>query len=1106
MQTGRTFPFPSFCSLTAAAILSIAWLPFGMAASADEGDFSAVAVKRGKAATAMVDLGKNGSGTGFLVHASGIFVTNRHVVEHAPAGKPVMLVLNSGEANQRRVPARVILLSETDDLALIKTDEPLKLEPLRLADETKLAELSRIAVLGYPFGKMLATGSDQSPAISINAGRVSALRKEGGVLERIQLDAATNPGNSGGPVMMVDGGVVGVVVSGIGGANVNFAIPAARVKKLIAQPVLSMRVPEIPFSKRAEVQELDLEIFPTTPVPADAALVVHFGEGAKRRSFTAEKKDGKYRIKAAPLDPSGPLRLYLTAQVGVLRFRANLDDCPVKLGGKRVQLSEIRSMATEGKVVKTTLVHFDEERGQFAVVDGRPSELPVLRSQMNDATVDFEKAVSLNVSAYDLGTLKVPYEIELKSKERVIASARGQIPLTDPPAGLRQDETSGRSSMSFATMFRRSGMMMGPPEQDLDLLAIGVVKNDVKSGTWERKGTGLETKAEPDAWCESPVVPTGNYELRLEFTPRVNANGELLIHLPIGRSHAMLRVNGSAQGFAKLDLVGQAQDGSGQVSIPPFEKDQERELSISVATRGEDARIFAMMGGGTPLMWIGKLKNLAVPKVANIAPDRVAIGHQGLPMWLKSYTVSAPEGSLRVLREWIPTFFPDCPQLVAAWELNYPWAGKKVLALTSDNQHVGNVVGTPEFVTGQGVGGSGAMKLGGKSAGFTLSECPHSNQGRHPARAISMWFRADRADDKAARCYLFDEGGVERGYAVYLLGGTIYAGGWDHPAKPKWDGTWFKADGIVAGKWHHFALTLDSSGKDKSKALRFYLDGAEVGSGFGNLIGDHERLTFGTMFNSSRTSPAEPTDVAVQNQQFAGLIDKVQVYNEPRSAATVKILSGGQYTFSPPLPPPLPPPGRPPWLAQGVNNVPVPATAPNPPIPPPVLDAALAQRIKTAIDARVIQRLGPVGGKGEDGQTDLPSVGALLVGFEYIKGYWGSEPRIKSLKPIFLTPAGQISGKTRGKPNKEFKTVVAKPGFAVSGLIVIPGGERLGGFQVIFSRITPGPGKPETYKSEAIGGEPKENAVTLGGDGKLGVGIFGVSGGDVQSIGLIVAP
>jgi S1-C subfamily serine protease len=1080
MQARQTSHFSSLSAWSLVAFLSFASPICGVAASADGGDFSPAAVKRGKEATAMVDLGKNGSGTGFLVHASGVFVTNRHVVEHAPAGKPVTLVLNSGETNQRRVAARVILLSEDEDLALLKTDEPLNIEPLQFSDEGALSELSRIAVLGYPFGKMLATGGDQSPAISINAGRVSALRKDAGVLERIQLDAATNPGNSGGPVITADGGVVGVVVSGIGGANVNFAIPAARVKKLIAQPVLSMKVPELPFSKRTAAQEFELEIVPITPVAADSELAVHFGQGEKRRSFTAEKKDGKYRIKAAPVESPGPLRLWLTAQVGVLRFRANVNDVPVKIGKKTVQLSEIRNMVTVGKDVKTTLSHFDEERGEFEVVDTRPTELPTLQSQINDATVDFEKATEINVSAYDLGALNIPYELELKSQGRVVASARGRIPLTDPPAGLQQDERNRGFRMNFGALFRRS-RGVSAPDQELNLLTIFNLKNDIKSGTWERKGSGLETKPDAAAWCESPVIPSRDYELDLEFTPSQKATGELLVHLPVGRTHAMLRINGSAKGFAKLDLAGQTQDGSGEVSIPPFEKDKEMGVNVSVATQGENVRIFVRVGEAAPLMWMGKLKNLAEPKIANIATDRVAVGHTGLAMWLKTFTISAPDGSLRVLREWMADHHPDSPQLVAAWELNYPWTTKKITGLGPDH-HVGNLIGTPEFVLDVGVGGTGAMKLSGKAAGFTLSECPHTNQGKHGARTISMWYRPDSTDDKTGRCYLYDAGGTDRGYAVYLLGDTLYAGGWDLPAK--WNGTWFKAAGITAGKWHHFALTLAATGKDKSTALRLYVNGTEVGSGFSNIIGDHERLSFGTLFGTSRNSPEEPKDVAVENKQFAGLIDKVQIYNEARSATTVKILSGGH--FKPAVPP-----------------------------PPAMLDAALAQRLKAAIDGRTIQRLGPSGSTERDttkegeGWNDLPKAGSLLVGFEYVNGWWKDARMVKALRPIFLTPTGIVEGRSRGIPNKDYKTVKAKDGYAVSGLVVNPGKERLGGFQVIFAKITPTPvgaGKAETYLSEWIGGEIKEGAVTLGGDGKLGVGVFGITGADVASIGLIVAP
>ena len=135
----------------------------------------------------------------------------------------------------------------------------------------------------------------------------------------------------------------------------------------------------------------------------------------------------------------------------------------------------------------------------------------------------------------------------------------------------------------------------------------------------------------------------------------------------------------------------------------------------------------------------------------------------------------------------------------------------------------------------------------------------------------------------------------------------------------------------------------------------------------------------------------------------------------------------------------------------------------------------------------------------------------MLVGFEFVNGSWKGAPMVKSLRPLYLSPTGMISGGTRGKGDKAYKTVKAREGYAVSGLIVNPGSERLGGFQVIYAKIQTRPNgfgaeKPETYKSEWIGGELKKGAVTLGGDGRLGIGIFGTSGADVESIGLIVAP
>ena len=175
---------------------------------------------------------------------------------------------------------------------------------------------------------------------------------------------------------------------------------------------------------------------------------------------------------------------------------------------------------------------------------------------------------------------------------------------------------------------------------------------------------------------------------------------------------------------------------------------------------------------------------------------------------------------------------------------------------------------------------------------------------------------------------------------------------------------------------------------------------------------------------------------------------------------------------------------------------------------PATLDEALAQKITNAISTNTTQRLGPVGGQGE-GRTDLPKDGAVLVGFEYNTGHWKGDPMVKSMRPLFLTTTGVVSGNGRGNPDHPYKVIKARPGYAVSGLIVNPGKERLGGFQMVFSRMQKRPlgsSEPDSYKSDWIAGELKKGAVVLGGEGRLAIGIFGGWGADVGSIGLIVAP
>ena len=75
-----------------------------------------------------------------------------------------------------------------------------------------------LAAFGYPFGRMLAADKGY-PAVSVNTGTITALRRKEGKLSTIQLDASVNPGNSGGPVVDKKGNLIGIVVSGILGGQ-----------------------------------------------------------------------------------------------------------------------------------------------------------------------------------------------------------------------------------------------------------------------------------------------------------------------------------------------------------------------------------------------------------------------------------------------------------------------------------------------------------------------------------------------------------------------------------------------------------------------------------------------------------------------------------------------------------------------------------------------------------------------------------------------------------------------------------------------------------------------------------------------------------------------
>ncbi len=165
-------------------------------------------------------------GSGVIVRADGIIITNNHVVE---GGREITVALS----DRREFPARVLLVDPRGDLAVLKIDVGAERLPVMPIDDSGDAQVGDLVLaIGDPFG----VGQ------TVTNGIISALNRtadpQGGApMTYIQTDAAINPGNSGGALVDMDGDLIGVnsfIVSRSGAsAGVGFAIPAAMVRRVV---------------------------------------------------------------------------------------------------------------------------------------------------------------------------------------------------------------------------------------------------------------------------------------------------------------------------------------------------------------------------------------------------------------------------------------------------------------------------------------------------------------------------------------------------------------------------------------------------------------------------------------------------------------------------------------------------------------------------------------------------------------------------------------------------------------------------------------------------------------------------------------------------------
>ncbi len=176
---------------------------------------------------------ERGEGTGVVIVNTGVILTNLHVVTGAKR-------IEVGFADGSRSDARVIKQQATDDLAVLQANRvPDDLQAATLRSTEDLGVGEPVIAVGFPFGI----------GPSVSSGVISGFKREFQSPEGkqtlrnlIQFDAAANPGNSGGPLVTMDGEVIGIVTAILNPTNartslgIGFAIPIDNAAGAVGSP------------------------------------------------------------------------------------------------------------------------------------------------------------------------------------------------------------------------------------------------------------------------------------------------------------------------------------------------------------------------------------------------------------------------------------------------------------------------------------------------------------------------------------------------------------------------------------------------------------------------------------------------------------------------------------------------------------------------------------------------------------------------------------------------------------------------------------------------------------------------------------------------------
>lgn len=170
---------------------------------------------------------RSGIGSGVILDEKGEILTNAHVVEGA---SKIMVTLHDGT----RLPAEVVGSDQVSDIALLRVQlpsgKPYAVAVLGDSDHAQIGQ--KVLAIGHPFGLGYALTTGVISGFGATPDMAGSIGRE----RVIQTSAAVNPGNSGGPLVDLEGRVIGITNAVlIGAQNIGFAIPINTAKEIMAE-------------------------------------------------------------------------------------------------------------------------------------------------------------------------------------------------------------------------------------------------------------------------------------------------------------------------------------------------------------------------------------------------------------------------------------------------------------------------------------------------------------------------------------------------------------------------------------------------------------------------------------------------------------------------------------------------------------------------------------------------------------------------------------------------------------------------------------------------------------------------------------------------------